>query len=143
MTERSINIWGPKWWSTMHLMSFTYPVKPTPKQKLTYTAAIQGIIQVLPCLDCRRHSEAYIQTKPPDVSSRSTLSKWMVEFHNNVNHRLGKKRLSYEKAQKLYLYDPSLKSKLQKDKTKCVPLIILSCVLMLVIIVTLILILKS
>ena len=32
-----------------------------------------------------------MKTRPPDVSSRGALSRWLCEQHNEVNERLGKR----------------------------------------------------
>lgn len=129
MTERNIQTWGPKWWHTLHLMSFTYPMHPTAEDKNTYTTAINSILQVLPCMDCRIHSINYIRHNPPNVKSRSSLSKWMVAFHNHVNHRLGKPTVPYSIAVQLYMQsDTSIKPRSQNIQ-KCLPWIITSCTL--------------
>ncbi len=67
---------------------------------------ILGIPYVIPCDDCRKHALNYITTYENELdeicSSRSSLFKFFVDFHNSVNERLNKKTMSYQEAIDLY-----------------------------------------
>ena len=43
-----------------------------------------------PCSDCASHLRQHIIDKPPNTSSRDSLSLWMCQMHNEVNTRLNK-----------------------------------------------------
>jgi FAD-linked sulfhydryl oxidase len=51
---------------------------------------IQSVSQLYPCGWCAEHLSGYIQREPPKVQSRTEISQWMCEMHNEVNDRLGK-----------------------------------------------------
>ena len=55
---------------------------------------------LLPCEKCRKH---YIENRKVlkiNVSSKDKLSRWLVDFHNEVNKMLGKTEWKYEDVSK-------------------------------------------
>ena len=40
-------------------------------------------------------------THPPAIESKQSLWRWGVDFHNNVNRRLGKRELDYSEAEQI------------------------------------------
>jgi hypothetical protein len=67
---------------------------------------IIGIPVLLPCLKCKEHATAYIESRLSEldtiVSTKEKLFNFFVDFHNHVNKRYNKKLFSYEEAKKLY-----------------------------------------
>lgn len=96
------NIWGPKVWTFIHTVTINYPVNPEPIDKEQITNLIYAISDTLPCDMCKEHFRRTIDQYPPNVRSRKELFKWGVDIHNEVNKRLNKKILSYEKVLKIY-----------------------------------------
>jgi hypothetical protein len=62
---------------------------------------------MLPCEECCQHYCSEFDKDPVDnhLDSKYKLSLWVVNFHNRVNTRLGKKNVSYEDARAMYDYE--------------------------------------
>jgi hypothetical protein len=55
----------------------------------------------LPCPICQKHASHYISnTKIYNINTKERLKKYLYNFHNAVNHRLGKKTFEYSKLNK-------------------------------------------
>lgn len=112
MTDIDPQIWGPKFWSTYHIYASSYPSNPTPIIMEAAKAFIKVIPYTLPCRwDCSDHAFAYIQNtmkRDPEltsvVSNRVALEKFFFDFHNSVNYRLGKQRLSDQDAKQRWTF---------------------------------------
>lgn len=98
-------IWGPSAWEFLHSTTFAYPDEPSQTDKLRYKDFFEQLCYVLPCKDCCLHyQQELVNTKLDQaLDSRDTLSRWMVEVHNNVNKRLGKTIVPYETVRKKYI----------------------------------------
>lgn len=97
--------WGSHAWTFMHSITFNYPQNPTQKDKERTHNFFHSLKYILPCADCRKHYKKTIeQDMPiePHLESRETLSKWLVDFHNNVNERLGKPKQPYDLVREKY-----------------------------------------
>jgi len=85
--------WGPAIWHYLHMMSFNYPVKPTPEDKKHYREFILNLQYVLPCKYCRINLKNNFKQKPIqmcDMASRETFSRYVYELHELVNKMLKK-----------------------------------------------------
>ncbi len=97
LPEKSQNpkVWGPLKWYDFHNSAENYPINPTKHVRELMMSRILCIPYELPCKECQVHASDYI-TKFTEkelehvVSSRSTLVKFFIDFHNVVNVRLGK-----------------------------------------------------
>jgi hypothetical protein len=103
ITDYDPMLWGPAGWKFLHFISFSYPVHPTPEHKQQYDNFFRSLAHVLPCKTCRHHYQLRLNAAPRDSSgslkcltSRKTLSEWLVDLHNAVNTNNRKKRLDYE-----------------------------------------------
>lgn len=97
--------WGPGLWVALHSMTFDYPENPSLEDKQRYRAFFHTLKYVLPCGTCRAHYTEGIEKKmpiEPALKNRDTLSRWLVDFHNSVNQRLGKPIVSYESVKEKY-----------------------------------------
>lgn len=61
---------------------------------------IRHLANNFPCARCKGHLISYIDLNPPE--HEKDLFRWGWELHNNVNKRLNKEYISYEKAKKLW-----------------------------------------
>jgi hypothetical protein len=99
-------IWGPPMWISLHSITLNYPEKPTTCQENMIREFFWNVQFVLPCEMCRNHYAEMIRTHPPITKDRRSLVYWLIDRHNEVNKRLGKREYSYEevlqKYQKLY-----------------------------------------
>jgi hypothetical protein len=105
------SIWGPSAWRFLHAVTFAFPEVPSEEHKEAARALFRSLKLLLPCGDCCTHYCSGFEADPVDkhLESRETLSRWLVDFHNKVNARLGKPEFSFEKA----------KSEFQADDETC------------------------
>ena len=100
--------WKRASWVTLHSLSFAYPQNPTPQQKRDMFELLRAFGRLLPCEVCRTHYAAYMERhrlfSPASTAlqSRATLSAFLVDFHNSVNRRLGKRVVDYETAKRMH-----------------------------------------
>lgn len=94
------SIWGPSAWRFLHAISFAYPEKPTREHKDAVRSLLLSLRSLLPCEWCQKHfmEEMEHTNFETIIESRDALSKWLVDFHNKVNVRLGKSLYDYSKA---------------------------------------------
>ena len=99
------NRWGPALWSSLHTITFEYPINPSDADKRNYQIFFHSLKNVLPCEQCRQHYTKMIdETQPiePALKNRETLSRWLVTIHNMVNKRLGKPVVEYDFVKNKY-----------------------------------------
>jgi len=91
-------IWGPIFWSSMHIASLAYSDTPTERQKANIKAYYESFVDVLPCPVCRKHYEANLEEMPiePALESRMKLIHWVWTMHNRVNVQLGKREYTFQ-----------------------------------------------
>jgi hypothetical protein len=98
------NIWGPHLWFSLHTISFTYPLKPTPLDINNYKIFYESLQNVIPCSICKKNYIRHLKEHPigPHLSNRKDLVYWVIDMHNMVNAETGKKILSYDNVLKKY-----------------------------------------
>ena len=90
----STKIWGPPMWTSLHTISFSYPLNPTIQDKKNYKQYFTLIGDMLPCIICKQSYKEFIksgETKLDDavMYNKDTLTKWLYHLHNKVNFKLG------------------------------------------------------
>jgi hypothetical protein len=93
------SIWGESFWNTFHILTFAYPDNPTNEDKQHIVNFFNAVKYILPCETCRYHFEQNLIKYPLSdhiLSTRYTLVVWLINLHNDVNVRLGKKQMSVE-----------------------------------------------
>jgi hypothetical protein len=95
-------IWGPPMWISLHSITLNYPDKPTTCQQNMIKEFFWNLQFVLPCEMCRQHYSEMIRTHPPIVTDRKSLVYWLIDRHNDVNRRLGKREYTYDEVIKKY-----------------------------------------
>jgi len=93
---------GTATWSLLHTLSALYPCHPTEQEKIHARSLINALSVLYPCKSCARHFRAFIASSPPSVDTRHSLSIWMCEAHNSVNHRLNKQMIDCNTIHELY-----------------------------------------
>ena len=95
-----INEWGPAAWYTIHsVCAFSTPsTRSDVNQWLTTTA------RVLPCKECQEEATEYVAANPP--ADAEDIFVWSVKFHNFVNERLGKRRITVAQARMALQHPP-------------------------------------
>lgn len=98
------NIWGPKFWFSLHSVTFTYPFYPDEADKERYKTFFNLLEYVLPCVVCRVNYSKNIRSHPIDahLKDRKALVNWAIDIHNMVNVENGKPVISYDEAMMVY-----------------------------------------
>lgn len=94
-------LWGRYFWGTAHYITISYPSNPTQKEKQNVKLFFDLLTDLLPCENCRTHYKNNLTRYPLTdqiLNSKSNLIKWLVNLHNEVNQRTGKKIISVEEA---------------------------------------------
>lgn len=96
--------WGPPLWKKMHTRTFNYPNNPTSKDKINIIRYFNSVANNLPCEKCKKHYIRELMLNPitTHVHSRRSVIKWLIDLHNKVNMRLGKRVLSYKEVYAIY-----------------------------------------
>jgi hypothetical protein len=87
------SIWGPLVWHFLHIISFNYPINPTNQDKQNYKNYLLSLGKILPCKYCRDNFDKNLKKcKFSDkvFKDRTTFSKFIYCFHNEVNKMLDK-----------------------------------------------------
>lgn len=104
-------IWGPHLWTSLHAITFGYPLEPTQTQKEDYRVFFTSIKNVLPCRYCRDSYESFLTNDNEkdtwltdnDLQNRESLTKWFVRVHDRVNKKLDVEyKVSYDDVVKRY-----------------------------------------
>ncbi len=90
-----------KQWDAMHIT-----MRALPRGELSPTERAQAIdylrsqMPLIPCGGCSLHAMMYFAQHPPDGSTGQAFYAWTVEFHNEVNKRIGKPVYTVDEAEK-------------------------------------------
>ena len=92
------SVWGPVFWTTMHIVTLGYSPNPTKEEKEAVIQFFRSLEFVIPCPICRAHYSKFLKDDPVEnhVGSRDALIKWLFDVHNNVNMQLNKPTLTWE-----------------------------------------------
>lgn len=94
---------GRSTWTYLHSLAAYYPDHPTTEEKTDIRSLLGSFSRTYPCKWCVSHMLPYMKDKPPAVESRTTLSRWMCDMHNEVNGRLGKPEFDCDKVDERWL----------------------------------------
>lgn len=98
-------IFGPVFWSAIHMVSFNYPTNPTTAQKQDYEHWLWATGNVLPCGHCRQNFKKNLDAvlRCNSFDSRDTFSRLCYNLHCEVNNMLKKETpLTYEQVRDTY-----------------------------------------
>jgi len=89
--------WGPACWKFLDCLAFSYPATPSPEQQANMAAFFHALKNVLPCYSCRRDFTKMMEDEPIErhLYSRESLTRWLNDKHNQVNHKLGSPIVPY------------------------------------------------
>ena len=85
--------WGNGLWNFLHSSSYAAPTK---RRSDSLGSFFENLGSMIPCPDCQKHYDDFYLTRGPPTNSN--LSEWIVDLHNNVNKRIGKKTMTYKEA---------------------------------------------
>lgn len=102
--SKSPSAWGPHLWYYLHTCSFNYPDHPSQEKKENMKKWLRSLYATMPCSSCSQHYKSYMDDADLDTicSSKEALFTFIVDLHNKVNARTGKKQLSYQEAYDMY-----------------------------------------
>lgn len=95
------NIWGPRLWQALHMISIGYPNEPTDEQKQHYKTFFENFYQVIPCSICSNNYKKNLRELPiteDTMKNRQNLANWLINIHNIVNKELGKNVIESDDA---------------------------------------------
>jgi hypothetical protein len=97
--------WGPHLWVYLHTVSANYPDQPTPEQQEGMKTWLRTLKWTIPCKKCATHYGRYME-ECHDLdricASKQTLFEFLVNIHNTVNRRTGKREVTVEEAKAMY-----------------------------------------
>jgi len=95
--------WGPPTWSLLHCIALKAKDTMTSSQLEEAKRLIVRIIQNLPCPICSGHAQTYLNRHPfQSVNTLSKLKMYLFDFHNEVNVRTEKPKITYEEHLLIY-----------------------------------------
>ena len=99
-------VWGPIFWTALHIISFNYPINPTKEDKLHYRDYVLNLQYVLPCKYCRinlRNNLSKNPLKMSDMKNRDSFSRYIYNLHETINKLLNKtSNLTYNDIRERY-----------------------------------------
>lgn len=81
---------GQAGWTLLHTIAANQPEQPTAEESQRMMSFLQALGHVYPCATCASHFRQHYTSHPIDASSRTAISMWVCEAHNEVNVRNGK-----------------------------------------------------
>jgi hypothetical protein len=95
-------VWGPPGWEFLHSITFQYPKEPTNFERKKYYAFFENLKYVLPCPTCQEHYTKNFDDIPIRLDNRQDLINWLIDIHNAVNIKNGKREWSYDEVYEKY-----------------------------------------
>jgi len=113
MTNNSVTSYdGSYIWDQIHNIALDYDGDPeNTKQK------IMKQIDSIDCEICHDEAIKYINQNPIMLKNSMTLQQWAFTFHNAVNIRIGKEKMTPVKYQEIYI-KPRVKMSFDEYKQK-------------------------
>jgi hypothetical protein len=107
------SLWGHHMWKSLHYITLSYPDNPSEEIKLMFKDFFINIIyKFLPCEKCRFNYKKHLKELPLTdeiLNSRNKFIFWLVDIHNIVNQETGKRTISYEEFNQIYLNNKETK----------------------------------
>ena len=112
MNKSSIIHWGPSAWNYLHTCSFAYSEFPNDTNREEMYNFLIYFAKVIPCHRCRHDFVKYLNEQLPEkmksdhFSSKHKLIHFLIDAHNYVNLKLGKRVYSYKEVYYMYTKNP-------------------------------------
>lgn len=95
--------WGPPTWSLLHCLSIKAKDTMNKEQLEDVKRLIQLIVQNLPCPICSTHAISHFNKfQFKSIRTLAELRTYLWDFHNNVNSRTDKPRITFEEHLLIY-----------------------------------------
>jgi hypothetical protein len=106
MTYRATHHWGTPLWTFIHTLTVIDSDEPNIQIRDSIKAIeiLKSIPAIIPCHRCAQHYQEFFQTEIEgrDRYGRMELFDLLVEYHNQINHKLGKQIITLEEARLLW-----------------------------------------
>ena len=110
--------WGPAAWTYLATVCHAYPSNPTQYDSHLYKSFFTHYVpETLPCASCKKHYQDIIKSFPPRLTSRTTLTQWWTDIHNQVSRKNGKREYTYEEADRDLAKPPAANHQRTKNRT--------------------------
>jgi len=92
--------WGPLFWNFLHCI----PNSLNNENKCNFIVLFKKLSYVLPCPECKIHYCEFINKNKLDFKNITILKmkKWILDLHNSVNLKLGKKKYSLKESNRIH-----------------------------------------
>ena len=93
-------VWGPFFWTTIHITALGYPPSPTYAHKKAAKEFFESLKFLIPCPICRDHYIEHMEKYPitAHLDRRIDLFRWTILLHNEVNKVLKKPEFTESQA---------------------------------------------
>ncbi|KAG8347535.1 2Fe-2S iron-sulfur cluster binding domain containing protein [Trypanosoma vivax] len=81
---------GKAGWAILHSAAAVFPHNPSDTQQTAFSAFLHGWSHSYACSHCAYHMRRYLEENPPVLTGKFAVNRYLCEFHNAVNERLGK-----------------------------------------------------
>ncbi len=129
-------LWGKHGWIFLHYITLAYPDKPDIETQQKYKNFFINIIgTLLPCESCRFNYKRHLSELPltDDIlASRDKLIYWLVDVHNIVNEETGKRKISYDEFNNIYMK----KQEEKKESSKSIYIISFLIIILIILFIT-------
>ena len=99
----SKDVWGPSTWTLFHTLAEKIKDEHFNDAKSELLNYIKRICANLPCPDCAAHAIQIISKLTPDqIASKQNFKIFLMQFHNSVNIRTGKRLFTIEELNAKY-----------------------------------------
>ena len=90
-------VWGPIFWTTMHIATIGYPSFPTDEEQKAAINFFESLQYMIPCPICKEHYKANLKNFPVNtvVDDKQKLIRWLFNMHNTINKQLGKSEITW------------------------------------------------
>lgn len=99
---------GPKLWFILHSVAAKYPTFPSEGEKFEMYHLLVGLPAIVPCELCKSHTRAWLATHKNEIAhvitSKNLLFQFFLDFHNDVNAQLNKRKWTLIEAMRQYNY---------------------------------------
>ena len=104
--------WGPHAWAFLHAVTYSYPENPRPELQHQMRTFFDSLKVALPCTKCRdSYADKFERTaRDPHnpFASRTALTRWLRELHNEVNQGHGKPTWDEKQCTQRYMHHDQL-----------------------------------
>ena len=85
-------------WSALHYLSFSVSTR---EEKEGLLQMLSGLSECLPCSKCREHLRNFQRSHRPGSGDKA-YARYILELHNDVNRRNGRRPWTLSEAEKAY-----------------------------------------